>query len=247
MPPPGFDVIIPARFESTRLPGKALIDIGGKTLIRRVYEVGSASNAERVIVATDDDRIYNEVISFGGQACMTSAEHTSGTDRIAEVVESEQIPEERIVVNLQGDEPFLPPVLIDHVVASLIEGDTDMATACHKISEPTEINDPNIVKVVCDARGVALYFSRYPIPYPRNVTRIQPVMGHIGLYACRADFLARYLSMAPCAIEQDEQLEQLRVLYNGGSIAVYETPEAPGPGIDTEADLAAARARLSPE
>lgn len=247
MPPPDFDVIIPARFESTRLPGKALLDLGGKTLIHRVYKAGCNSGAARVIVATDDERIYEEVSAFGGQSCMTAPGHASGSDRIAEVVSKEQIPDGRIIVNLQGDEPFLPHGLIDHVVATLATGDVVMATACHTITDTAEIDDSNIVKVVSDVNGIALYFSRYPIPYSRQGERIQPVMRHIGLYACQAGFLARYLSLDPCPIEQDEQLEQLRVLYNGERIAVFETTEAPGPGIDTEADLAAARAYLSQE
>jgi 3-deoxy-manno-octulosonate cytidylyltransferase (CMP-KDO synthetase) len=242
----GFDVIIPVRFESTRLPGKALLDMCGKTLVRRVYEAGAASNAEHVIVATDDSRIYDEVTSFGGKVCMTAPGHSSGSDRIAEVVSENQIPADRTIVNLQGDEPFLPSGLIDRVAMALVETDgAIMATASHAITDAAEIDDPNVVKVVTDKDGLALYFSRYPIPYPRDGKRRQAVMRHIGLYACRAGYLSHYLSMDPCLIEQDEQLEQLRVLYDGGRIAVCESSEAPGPGVDTPADLERARDYLS--
>jgi 3-deoxy-manno-octulosonate cytidylyltransferase (CMP-KDO synthetase) len=237
------DVIIPARYASSRLPGKPLADVAGKPLIRRVYDCAVRSGARRVVVATDDERIRAAVEAFGGEVCMTSDAHRSGTDRIAEVVERLRIPEDDIVVNLQGDEPMMPPALLRQVAETLsAHADAVVATACHAIHAREEFVNPNVVKVVFDERGYALYFSRAPIPWPRDIMNGKEAAAvtawrHIGLYAYRAGFVGRYASWTPCVLEQAEQLEQLRVLWHGGRIAVCESEVLPGAGVDTPEDL----------
>lgn len=239
-----FDVIIPARYASTRLPGKPLLDLAGKTLIHRVYEAAKQSQADRVIVATDDQRIATEVASFGGEAVMTAVDHVSGTDRIAEVINTLMLTDDRIVVNLQGDEPFAPAKLINSVAKSLqSHQDAVMATASHIIDNQNDINDPNIVKVVTDHHGYALFFSRSPIPYPRDAQHAQYAK-HIGIYAYRAGFVRAYSELTVSALEQTESLEQLRVLANGYKICLTDVNYDTGFGIDTQADYQRAVAQL---
>jgi 3-deoxy-manno-octulosonate cytidylyltransferase (CMP-KDO synthetase) len=236
-------VIIPARYASTRLPGKPLTDIAGRTLIQRVYERAIEAGARSVVVATDDERIRAAAEGFGAKVCMTRADHRSGTDRLAEVIEKLSIGEHEIVVNLQGDEPLMPPALIREVAQSLAtHANAVVATACHVITDRNEFTNPNVVKVVFDQAGYAVYFSRAPIPWPREAmtaTSNNPVHAyrHVGLYAYRAGFVRRYAEWPVCELEQAEQLEQLRVLWRGERIAVCVTNELPGPGVDTLDDL----------
>lgn len=241
-------VIIPARYASTRLPGKPLADVAGKPLIARVYDCARASGAKHIIVATDDARIANAVSALGGDVCMTAATHASGTDRLAEVIAARNIPGDAIVVNLQGDEPLMPGALIKQVAETLsAHPDADMATACHAVGDFDAWQNPNVTKVVCDAAGYALYFSRAPIPWPRDAmlaqSRATPqAWRHIGLYAYRAAFVHEYAGWPPSPLEQLESLEQLRALWHGRRIAVCQASAAPGPGVDTPADLEAVRA-----
>lgn len=242
-------IVIPARYHSTRLPGKPLADVGGKTLLERVYERARASGAAHIVVATDDDRIRAAAEGFGADVCMTASMHPSGTDRIGEVIAKRGIGPEEIVVNLQGDEPLMPPALIRDVAATLArQTRAVMATACHPIADVETLTNPNAVKVVCDADGYALYFSRASIPWPRaRMSGAQvPVaaLRHIGLYAYRAGFVARYCAWGPCPPEEAEQLEQLRVLWHGERIAVCIASEAPPNGVDTPEDLERVRAHF---
>ncbi len=238
-------IIIPARYGSSRLPGKALADVAGKTLLERVHECAQRSEAGEVIIATDDERIRRTAEGFMARVCMTSQQHASGTERIAEVVERLRLPDEEIVLNLQGDEPLMPPKLLDLVAKTLREdAGAVMATAACVIDSYESFIDPNIVKVVRDARGRALYFSRAPVPWPRNRRPAdqQPApdgfgLRHIGLYAYRAGFIRRYARWDPSPLEAIEMLEQLRILWHGDEIAVCETDSPPPPGVDTAADL----------
>ncbi|HEY8554285.1 MAG TPA: 3-deoxy-manno-octulosonate cytidylyltransferase [Burkholderiales bacterium] len=233
-------IIIPARYASTRLPGKPLADVGGKTLLERVYERALASGAQRITIATDDDRIRRAAEAFGADVCLTSAEHRSGTERLGEVIGRLGIGPEEVVVNLQGDEPLMPPALIRRVADTLVaRREAVMATACHPIHDRESFENPNVVKVVTDASGYALYFSRAPIPWPRAQSGGAPVQAlrHIGIYAYRAGFVARYCGWAGSPLEEIEQLEQLRVLWHGGRIAVCIADEAPEAGVDTPEDL----------
>ncbi len=236
-------VIIPARYASTRLPGKPLADIAGKPLVQHVYERARESGAKSVVIATDDERIHAVAERFGARVCMTGTQHRSGTERLAEVIEKLGIGEHEIVVNLQGDEPLMPPALIRRVAEILTShSQAAVATACRAIQDRVEFTDPSVVKVVFDKQGYALYFSRAPIPWPREEMaekKQSPVRAyrHIGLYAYRAQFVRRYAAWPPCALEDAEQLEQLRVLWYGERIAVCETKELPGPGVDTPEDL----------
>lgn len=234
-----FDVIIPARYASTRLPGKPLIDIGGKPLIQWVCECALESSARSVLVATDDERIKKVVERFGGNAYLSRPGHNSGSDRIAEIVDRLEIPEDAIVVNVQGDEPRMPGVLIDQVARILADDELTVAcTACHRIESPEEYLDPNVVKVVRNTKGRALYFSRAPIPWMRDEDSDQFVaFRHIGIYGFRVGFLKEFTSWPMTELERSEHLEQLRMLENGVSITVCEAAELPGPGIDTPEDL----------
>jgi 3-deoxy-manno-octulosonate cytidylyltransferase (CMP-KDO synthetase) len=241
-----FDVFIPARYGSTRLPGKMLADLGGQPMIRRVYDAARGSSAGRVVVATDDRRIAEVVESVGGTACMTRGDHASGTDRIAEAVALLDVEDERVIVNVQGDEPLMPPELIDQVAAAL-EGDpgASIATACTPIDDDGHFRDPSVVKVVLDHIGRAMYFSRAPIPHvrdPGSPPRGPERMRHIGIYAYRAGFLRDFSALPSCALERSEQLEQLRALWFGHRIAVCVADRAPPLGVDTEKDLAGVRA-----
>jgi 3-deoxy-manno-octulosonate cytidylyltransferase (CMP-KDO synthetase) len=240
-----FTVIIPARYASVRLPGKPLIDFGGKPMIVRVAEQAQAAGAERVVIATDDERVREASVAHGHEAIMTSPDHLSGTDRIEEVVTKLGLADEAVVVNVQGDEPLMFPALI-RTVAQALEGNAaPISTACHRLHRADEMINPNIVKVVLDASGNALYFSRAPIPWARDafsagfkeLPEALPVYRHIGIYAYRVGFLKRYSRLAPAPIEQFESLEQLRVLWHGEKIRVVVTPEAPPGGVDTPEDV----------
>lgn len=245
----GFKVVIPARYASTRLPGKPLLDIAGKPMVVRVAERAQASGAQEICIATDHVGIYEAAVAHGIDAVMTRNDHASGTDRIAEVVAFKQWENNTIVVNVQGDEPLIEPALIRSVAENLAAHENaSMATACHVIHAYDDMFNPNVVKVVLDRAGHALYFSRAPIPYARDVfaagremPEALPVYRHVGLYAYRAAFLANYASLQPAAIEQFESLEQLRALWHGYKISVEVTATAPAPGVDTQRDLDAVR------
>lgn len=241
-----FRVVIPARFASTRLPGKPLLPIGGKPMILHVLDRAAASGAVAVCVATDCQPVFDAVAAAGGDVMMTRTDHPSGTDRLAEVVSARQWGGDEIVVNVQGDEPLIDPELIASVADTLAASPAAMvATAAHAISDAAEFQNPNVVKVVCDGAGHALYFSRAPIPWPRDAFAADrnqlpaglPVMRHIGIYAYRVAFLRRYASLAVSPLEQWEALEQLRVLWHGERIAVLAVDQAPPAGVDTPEDL----------
>jgi 3-deoxy-manno-octulosonate cytidylyltransferase (CMP-KDO synthetase) len=239
-----FVVIIPARYASSRFPGKPLADLGGKPMVARVCERAAASGAKSVCVATDDERIARAVRAHGFEARMTRADHASGTDRIAEAAAAMGLAPQEIVVNVQGDEPLIPPALIARVAAALSERPkASVSTACHPIHDAAAFASPNVVKVVLDTEGYALYFSRAGIPFAREGGAV-PAYRHIGIYAYRAGFLARYASLAPAALERAEQLEQLRVLWHGYRIAVAVSDEDAPPGVDTPQDLEAVRRML---
>ncbi|MGJ0636652.1 3-deoxy-manno-octulosonate cytidylyltransferase [Xenorhabdus bovienii] len=242
-----FTVIIPARFASTRLPGKPLADIHGKPMIVRVMERAIRSGANRVIVATDNQAVFDAVTAAGGEACMTSAHHHSGTERLAEVIDQYQFADDEIIVNVQGDEPLIPEQIIKQVADNLAEIDAGMATLAVQIQDAEEAFNPNAVKVVMDAQGYALYFSRATIPWERDrFMQSKDTVGdnflrHIGLYAYRAGFIRRYVQWAPSPLESIEMLEQLRVLWYGEKIHVAKALQAPGAGVDTPEDLEAVR------
>ncbi|MDE9460079.1 3-deoxy-manno-octulosonate cytidylyltransferase [Xenorhabdus bovienii] len=242
-----FTVIIPARFASTRLPGKPLADIHGKPMIVRVMERAIRSGANRVIVATDNQAVFDAVTVAGGEACMTSAHHHSGTERLAEVIDQYQFADDEIIVNVQGDEPLIPEQIIKQVADNLAESDAGMATLAVQIQDAEEAFNPNTVKVVMDAQGYALYFSRATIPWERDrFMQSKETVGdnflrHIGLYAYRAGFIRRYVQWAPSPLESIEMLEQLRVLWYGEKIHVAKALQAPGAGVDTPEDLEAVR------
>ena len=246
-----FSVIIPARYASTRLPGKPLADIAGKPMIVRVAERAQRAGAERVVVATDDERIRAAAETHGVAACLTRADHPTGTDRLAEAARLLGLADDAIVVNVQGDEPLLAPSLI-RAVAELLAAHPDaaIATACHPIADPAEAFNPNVVKVVLDANRYALYFSRATIPWARDefagrrdvIPAGLPLYRHYGLYAYRVGFLRLYPTLSPAPIERFEALEQLRALWHGHRIVVEITGGTPAPGVDTEDDLAQVRA-----
>ena len=249
-----FTVIIPARYGSSRFPGKPLADLGGKPMIARVAAQAAKSGASQVIVATDHDEIASVAREHGFDVQMTRRDHASGTDRIAEVVTRRKFPAQRIVVNVQGDEPMISPALIRRVAENLAANrETQIATACQPISDLRDVRNPNIVKVVLDERGRALYFSRAPIPFARDayagdsrsVPAGLPVYRHLGIYAYRCGFLREFTKLAPAAIERFEALEQLRALAHGYRISVAVVRGAMHAGIDTPADLARARRALT--
>ncbi len=253
-----FSVIIPARYASTRLPGKPLRDIGGKPMIQRVYEQACKSNASQVVIATDDKRIFQAAEGFGARVCMTASDHVSGTDRLQEVAQILALPEDHLVVNVQGDEPLIPPVIIDQV-AQLLAGapQAGIATLSELIERATDLFNPNVVKVVADSTGQALYFSRAPIPWARDefsaIGQAVPeqlpsnvsFQRHIGIYAYRVGFLHQFITWDPSPLETSESLEQLRAMWNGTRIMVAIARESPPAGVDTEADLDRVRALVS--
>jgi len=260
-----FIAVVPARLASTRLPNKPLADIGGKPMVVRVAERARASGAQQVLVASDAQSVLDAAHEHGFDAVLTRADHPSGTDRLAEVATTFGWSDDTIVVNVQGDEPLIDPSLVCDVASHLAaHPDCAIATAAHPITSPDEIFSPNVVKVVLDARGVALYFSRAPIPWARDAwqshwtppqvdlaqmpaaTGAAPIYRHIGLYAYRAKFLRGYPALAQSPIEQAEALEQLRAIWHGERIAVRVTAEAPAPGVDTPADLARVQALFRP-
>jgi 3-deoxy-manno-octulosonate cytidylyltransferase (CMP-KDO synthetase) len=244
-----FTVIIPARLASTRLPNKPLADIGGKPMVVRVAERAAQSGAARIAVATDHLDIVAACRTHGIEVHLTRADHPSGTDRIAEVAATMGLDDDAVIVNVQGDEPLISPALIA-ATGALISSDVPMATAAHAIHEPADIFNPNVVKVVLDKSGRALYFSRATIPWHRDgfaqSREVMPAgyqpLRHIGLYAFRNAFLQAYPRLAISPLEQIEALEQLRVLWHGYSIAVHVTEGAPAAGVDTPEDLARVRA-----
>jgi 3-deoxy-manno-octulosonate cytidylyltransferase (CMP-KDO synthetase) len=240
-----FLVVIPARFASTRLPGKPLLDIAGKTMIQWVYERASASSARRVVVATDDDRVAQTVRGFGGEVCMTSPRHESGTDRLQETADKLGLEPGQLVVNVQGDEPLIPARIIDQVAGNLASHPgADIATLSAPIDDPAQFNDPNCVKVVIDREGYALYFSRASIPFPREQPLQLPANGarrHLGIYAYRVSFLHRFVAWPTSELEATERLEQLRAMEHGVRIHVALAEQVPPAGVDTEHDLAVVR------
>jgi 3-deoxy-manno-octulosonate cytidylyltransferase (CMP-KDO synthetase) len=248
-----FSVLIPARLASTRLPGKPLADIAGLPMVVRVARRAAASGAQRVVVAADDASIVQACERHGVQALLTRSDHASGSDRLAEACERLGLDGDDVVVNVQGDEPMIDPRLVARCAALLRERtDCAMATAAHPIGDAAQFADPNVVKVVLDATGRALYFSRAPIPWPRDGSAAgaprlpaPPPLRHIGLYAYRAAFLRRFPTLAPAPPEQTEALEQLRVLWHGERIAVHVTADAPAAGVDTPQDLERVRALLA--
>jgi 3-deoxy-manno-octulosonate cytidylyltransferase (CMP-KDO synthetase) len=238
-----FTVVIPARLASTRLPNKPLADIGGLPMIVRVAQRAALSGAERVVVATDAPEVATACAAHGVQALMTRADHPSGSDRLAEAVEQLGLADDAAVVNVQGDEPLIAPAMIDACAATLAaQPDCVMATVAHALQDPAEFANPNVVKLVTDKAGRALYFSRAPIAWWRDgAGQPNQALRHVGLYAYRAGFLRRFPTLAVSPLEQIESLEQLRVLWHGERIAVHISPEQPGPGVDTPEDLARVR------
>ena len=246
-------VVIPARFGSTRLPGKPLLDIAGQTMIERVYRRACASAAERVVIATDDERVAEAAKRFGAEVCMTSTEHESGTDRLQETAAQLGLSDEQCVINVQGDEPLVPPAIIDQVADNLRAcQEAGMATLSTPIDCAEVFHDPNAVKVVSDRHGFALYFSRAPIPWPRDEMMTDALslpaglvpQRHLGIYAYRVAFLHRFVTWPVSALEAVEKLEQLRALEQGVRIHVAEAREVPPAGVDTERDLAHLRELL---
>jgi 3-deoxy-manno-octulosonate cytidylyltransferase (CMP-KDO synthetase) len=239
----GFTVIVPARLASTRLPNKPLADIAGLPMIVHVARRAAGSGASRVVVATDAREVAAACAAHGVQALMTRADHPSGSDRLAEAVEQLGLADDAVVVNVQGDEPLIATGMIDACAATLAaQPDCVMATVAHALTDPSEFANPNVVKLVTDQAGRALYFSRAPIAWWRDGDG-QPngALRHVGLYAYRAGFLRRFPTLAVSPLEQIESLEQLRVLWHGERIAVHVSAERPGPGVDTPEDLARVR------
>lgn len=247
-----FTVIIPARFASNRLPGKALADIHGKPMIIRVMERALMSGATRVIVATDHQAVFDVVKEANGEVCMTEVVYQSGTERLAEVIEKYKLSDEEIIINVQGDEPLIPPEIINQLAGNLMLNNVSMATLAAPINSPEEVFDPAIVKVVTDKHSNALYFSRAAIPWERDrfaVSKMeigQHFLCHIGIYAYRAGFIRRYIQWPISPLEKIEMLEQLRVLWYGEKIHVALAVKTPGPGVDNQQDLDTVRKAFFP-
>ena len=248
-----FTVIIPARYASSRLPRKPLADIVGKPMIQHVWKKSQQAGANRVIIATDHEEIEKVAKAFGAEVCMTSTEHNSGTERLSEVIEKMAIADDEIIVNVQGDEPLIPPVIIQQVAQNLAENQVNMATLAVKLETKEELFNPNCVKVVTDQKGMALYFSRAAIPFARDhfadcndaFVASQSYLRHIGIYAYRAKFVNQYIRWQPTVLEKLESLEQLRALWYGEKIHVELAKEAPQVGVDTLEDLERVRAILT--
>jgi 3-deoxy-manno-octulosonate cytidylyltransferase (CMP-KDO synthetase) len=248
-----FTVVIPARYASSRLPGKPLQDIAGKPMIQHVWEQAGKSSAQQVVVATDDARIVEACRGFGAEVLLTRIEHNSGTDRLAEVAAVLGLAPDAIVVNVQGDEPLIPPAIIDQVAANLAANpQAAIATLAEPIDDVAALFNPNVVKVASDRNGLALTFSRAPLPWARDafaVSREQlpanvPYRRHIGIYAYRAQFLHDFVAWGPCWLEDAECLEQLRALWHGVRIHVADALQAPPAGVDTQEDLERVRRLL---
>ena len=243
-----FIVVIPARYASTRLPGKPLLEINGKPMIRHVYERGLESAAREVVIATDDGRIADAGEAFGATVCMTGDRHESGTERIAEVADILGWDDSQVVVNLQGDEPAMPPALIDQAAALLDDASADIATLASPLASRDDFHNPNVVKAILDDDGYALYFSRAAIPYARSGAHEQLALSsalhHHGIYAYRCGVLRQIVNADPAALETCEQLEQLRALALGMKIRVAIPDVRPGAGVDTREDLAKVAAEL---
>ncbi len=251
-----FTVIIPARFASSRLPGKPLADIAGKPMIAHVWQKAQQSGASRVVVATDNQAVAQAVQAFGGEVCMTSEHHNSGTERLAEVVEKLALADDEIVVNIQGDEPLIPPVIVQQVADNLAKNGVKMATLAVPLNDAEELFNPNVVKAVAEQSGNVLYFSRAPIPWNRDqfaglsdeqktqLVLQSQYLRHIGIYAYRAGFIKQYVQWQPSALENIESLEQLRVLWYGEKIHIDLAKEVPAVGVDTPEDLEKVRSIL---
>jgi 3-deoxy-manno-octulosonate cytidylyltransferase (CMP-KDO synthetase) len=248
-----FTVVIPARYASSRLPGKPLQDIAGKPMVQHVWQQAKKSSAARVVVATDDARIVAACQSFGAEVLLTRVEHNSGTDRLAEVALQLGLPADAIVVNVQGDEPLIPPAIIDQVAANLARhAEAQIATLAEPISDVETLFNPNAVKVLADLHGLALTFSRAPLPWARDAFALSretlpaqvPYRRHIGIYAYRAGFLQDFVAWGPCWLEDTESLEQLRALWHGVRIHVADALQSPPAGVDTLEDLQRVRALL---
>ena len=248
-----FTVIIPARYASSRLPRKPLADIVGKPMIQHVWKKAQQASANRVIIATDHEEIEKVAKAFGAEVCMTSTEHNSGTERLSEVIEKMAIADNEIIVNVQGDEPLIPPAIIQQVAQNLAENQVNMATLAVKLETKEELFNPNCVKVVTDQKGMALYFSRAAIPFARDhfadcddaFVASQPYLRHIGIYAYRAKFVNQYIRWQPTVLEKLESLEQLRALWYGEKIHVELAKEAPQVGVYTLEDLERVREILT--
>ncbi len=240
-----YHIIIPARYGSSRLPGKPLLDIAGKPMIQRVYEQACGSDAKSVTIATDDERIEAVATAFGAKVIMTSPSHESGTDRLQEVVSKLALNNQEIVVNVQGDEPLLPSELITQVATNLASSEAGISTLCEPIHDITTVFDPNAVKVVMDKVGYALYFSRASIPFSRatygsdgaELPVSMAVYRHVGMYGYRVGLLHDFVRWGPCELERTESLEQLRAMWNGVKIHVAVAEVSPPAGVDTAADL----------
>ena len=249
-----YKIVIPARFGSSRLPGKPLIQLAGKPMIQHVYERALATGVKDIVIATDDERIQQAALAFGADVVMTSPDHENGTERIAEVAAKKGWAADTVIVNLQGDEPLIPQSLIEQTAQSLIDNpDAGMSSVCTPLHDGKDAFDPNVVKVVLNRRGFAMYFSRASIPWDRDLyktglgkmTERMPVYRHIGMYGYRVSFLSDYTSMEPCALEGTESLEQLRALWYGVNIAMSVIEEAPGHGVDTDSDVGRVEALLN--
>lgn len=245
-----FVVVIPARFASERLPGKPLLPIAGKPLLQHVFERAMESEATEVIVATDDVRIAEAAERFGADVCMTGSHHQSGTERLAEVSRLRGWRQDRVIVNLQGDEPLMPADLISQCASLLTSDEVDMATLASPIASAADFNDRNVVKVIVDEKGDAIYFSRAAIPYSRHPRTdelaLRTALHHHGIYAYRTQVLQRIVAARRSPLEESEQLEQLRAIEMGIRIRVGKPARRPGPGVDTEADLARVERLIAP-
>ncbi|MDP8032707.1 3-deoxy-manno-octulosonate cytidylyltransferase [Pasteurella atlantica] len=248
-----FTVIIPARYSSTRLPRKPLLDICGKPMIQHTWQQAIQAGASRVIIATDHNEILQVAESFGAEVCLTSEKHNSGTERLAEVIEKMAIADDEVIVNVQGDEPLIPPVIINQIAENLVKSKVNMATLAVKLTTKEELFNPNVVKTLADKNGFALYFSRASIPYARDhfsncdddFVAQQNYLRHIGIYAYRAGFIKQYVNWQPTQLEQLESLEQLRALWYGEKIHLDVAKQAPEVGVDTQEDLEKVRQILS--
>jgi len=245
-----FHIVIPARYASSRFPGKPLVEINGKTMLEHVYQVAKKSSASSIVIATDDKRILDVAETFCDEVLMTSSLHQSGTDRLAEVCQLKQWGADEIVVNLQGDEPLTPVELLHQVAENLHNhSHASISTLSTSITNVVDVNDPNIVKVVSDINGYALYFSRATIPFQRDSSDIDisnNYQRHLGMYAYRVRFLNAYSKMPQCELETVEKLEQLRAMYHGHKIHIQQAVKLPGPGIDTPDDLQKIHTLLAP-